>query len=244
MEVLKFYFGLNNVGSSTTNLISLISDIRDIFFGHAVLSLFSAAATLILLIYLFIRPFEIYGKKLLWIYSSMLPSIILILIRVDISIFVEVNKGYLEWIVLLILLIGLFSPLAIQLAIITNSFGQKPNNVSEMNIIKIHTEGLDSLKLMEYFVVMILPFITIGNQLNDGLTITYVFFILIIIFIRLDLFYFNLPIMIFYYLHEVTLSDGDKYFLISKKKHIENDSELPRNIIILSTDLKIAILVN
>lgn len=184
------------------------------------------------------------ANKFLWIYSSLIPSIFLIILRYDKYNLDKLRPlKILDYIVILILILIIFIPLFIQLHILKTDFKTPPERIGEMQIKEIHSVGLGSLKLMEYFVVLILPFITIGNSFNDGLTIFYVFAILIIIFFRLELFYFNLPIMIYYHLHEVTLSDEKKYFLISKSKNLEINRDVPRKIIILSEELKIAILI-
>lgn len=191
----------------------MVSSPIDFIKSNLALLIFSFIGLTIILAYLI--PY-INGKvtnKFLWIYSSLIPSIVLIILRYDKYDFEKFKSlNHFDYFVALILLILLFVPLLIQFYILNQNFKQNPDTTSEMNIIKVHSEGVNSLKLMEYFVVLILPFITIGDSLTDGLTILYVFVILIIIFFRLDLFYFNLPIMFHYHLHEVTLSDEKNIF--------------------------------
>lgn len=243
MELLNLTISLN-LHVATSYLLSFGNSFLKVISENIILAVFFICSVGIVVMYLIPGKHEEYTKKFLWIYCSLLPSIILVLIRMNAEIIENLknlNNFYL--LNLFIIVISLFMPLIIQLIIITYSFRQSPEDVSEMNIIKIHTEGLDSFKLMEYFVVMILPFITIGSFISDKITILYVFAILVVIFIRLDLFYFNLPIMIWYYLHEVTLSDEKKYFLISKCKHLNTVEGVPNKIIIISEELKIAVLI-
>lgn len=220
----------------------MISSTLEFFKNNIALLIFSIIGLKVFIAYFLPIINERVTNKFLWIYSSLIPSILLIIFRID-----EFDKfknfNYFDYFVFIILLLLLFIPLAIQFYILSQQFKLDPDSVGEMNIIEVHSEGLDSLKLMEYFVVLILPFITIGNSLTDGLTIFYVFVILIIIFFRLDLFYFNLPVMFYYRLHEVTLSDEKRYILISKNKVLDNSENKTRKIIILSEELKIAILI-
>lgn len=243
MELLNLTISLN-LHVAASYLLSFGNNFLNVIGENVILGLFFICSLAIVTMYLIPGKHEEYTKKFLWIYCSLLPSIILVVIRMNANIIEDlksINNLYLAN--LIIIVVSLFIPLIIQLIIITHSFKQNPEDVNEMNIIKVHTEGLDSFKLMEYFVVMILPFITIGGLIVDKITIVYVFAILVVIFIRLDLFYFNLPIMIWYYLHEVTLSDEKKYFLISKSKDLSVTEGVPNKIIIISEVLKIAVLI-
>ena len=174
------------------------------------------------------------SMKLLWIYSALIPTIILLIVRFGYNHFLFNCMS-------IVYMIVIISPFIVQLLSIYKFFtASKYEQVSTHRVINVNSEGFHSAKTMEYFVILILPFITISNSMPDKLTILYVITILVFLFFRLEIYYLNLPLLMFLYIHEVTLSDGSKYFLISKKKEVKENLEY--KIIRFPEGLKVAIL--
>ncbi|WP_211258638.1 hypothetical protein [Viridibacillus arvi] len=214
-------------------------EIKDMNFA-----LFACTIVAILIVIFYFLPIlRDVSNKLLWIYSCILPSIILVILRYQQE-DDEMQYNIINITLLIILLFFLLLPWLFQVCIIRLFINNKrADHIARLSIEEIISEGVSSKKVMEYFVVLILPFITIGSKTIDTLTMCYVLFILIAIFLRLKLFHFNLPLMLFYDICEVRLSDGQIYYLISQRNiTLQADSELPREIITLSDELKIAIL--
>lgn len=203
----------------------------------------STIAAILIVIFYFLPILRDFSNCLLWIYSCILPAIILVILRYQKE---DIERQYdiIDIMLLTILLVLLFLPWFFQTYIVWKFIkNRKADHIASLRIEEVISEGVSSKKVMEYFVVLILPFITIGSKTTDTLTMCYVLVILIAIFLRLKLFHFNLPLMLFYDIWEVRLSDGQVYYLISKKNlTLQADSELPREIVTLSDELKIAIL--
>lgn len=150
----------------------------------------------------------------LWIYCSILPTIIIILIRFG-NIENIIKQNFFLYICLLIIIL----PVIIQIMFLKKYTGNKNGIFNSGRKEKITSiKNFNSTKTMEYFVTMILPFITISNKLEDKITIFFIFIILIFLIIKLQLYYFNLPILLFFYVYEVTLNDEEEYYIISKSK--------------------------
>ncbi|MFD2868436.1 hypothetical protein ACFSY7_07980 [Kurthia populi] len=202
---------------------------------------FSFIALIITISYLTPKEFSV---KILWIYCSLFPSFLLIIIRFfNLKILDKKQDEYFtlyfwDFIISGVAIIFLLVPLIIQHCIFKIDSSEKTENSQEYDILEVKDVGISSIKIMEYFVILILPFITIGFTVKDMITMIYVLFILIVIFYRLKIYYFNLPIMFFYDINEVKLSDGEIYYLISKNQEI--DVSKKRDIIIVSDILKIA----
>lgn len=203
----------------------------------------STIAAILIVIFYFLPILRDFSNCLLWIYSCILPAIILVILRYQKE-GIERQYDSIDIMLLTILLVLLFLPWFFQTYIVWKFIkNRKADHIASLRIEEVISEGVSSKKVMEYFVVLILPFITIGSKTTDTLTMCYVLVILIAIFLRLKLFHFNLPLMLFYDIWEVRLSDGQVYYLISKKNlTLQADSELPREIVTLSDELKIAIL--
>lgn len=213
---------------------------------NSALLFFAIIALIVLIVYL--SPIDL-GVQMLWIYCSLFPSFLLIIIRfINSDSIKKISDGkkflYLgDYILLFVLLILLILPLIIQIMIFRYDSKKEVKNVTEYKILEVKNVGISSIKIMEYFVVLILPFITIGDTLKDITTMLYVLTVLTIIFFRLNIYYFNLPIMFFYDINEVELSDNKMYYLISKNLEVTASKE-NRNIVIISHKLKIARLIN
>lgn len=213
---------------------------------NSALLFFAIIALIVLIVYL--SPIDL-GVQMLWIYCSLFPSFLLIIIRfINSDSIKKISDGkkflYLgDYILLFVLLILLILPLIIQIMIFRHDSKKEVKNVTEYKILEVKSVGISSIKIMEYFVVLILPFITIGDTLKDITTMLYVLTVLTIIFFRLNIYYFNLPIMFFYDINEVELSDNKMYYLISKNLEVTASKE-NRKIVIISHKLKIARLIN
>lgn len=213
---------------------------------NSALLFFAIIALIVLIVYL--SPIDL-GVQMLWIYCSLFPSFLLIIIRfINSDSIKKISDGkkflYLgDYILLFVLLILLILPLIIQIMIFRHDSKKEVKNVTEYKILEVKNVGISSIKIMEYFVVLILPFITIGDTLKDITTMLYVLTVLTIIFFRLNIYYFNLPIMFFYDINEVELSDNKMYYLISKNLEVTASKE-NRKIVIISHKLKIARLIN
>lgn len=213
---------------------------------NSALLFFAIIALIVLIVYL--SPIDL-GVQMLWIYCSLFPSFLLIIIRfINSDSIKKISDGkkflYLgDYILLFVLLILLILPLIIQIMIFRHDSKKEVKNVTEYKILEVKSVGISSIKIMEYFVVLILPFITIGDTLKDITTMLYVLTVLTIIFFRLNIYYFNLPIMFFYDINEVELSDNKMYYLISKNLEVTASRE-NRKIVIISHKLKIARLIN
>lgn len=174
-------------------------------------------------------------QKILWIYTALLPTVFIIIIR-----FNPEHFGNSIYIIIYLLLIVL--PLVIQLLSIFYLRKTKLNKTKGkvLNIKKLNKD-FHSNKLMEFFVTLILPFITVSDKIKDVYTIGLVLLIIIMVFWKLKIFYLNLPILLFYYIYEVTLSDNNDYYLITNEKDITVNKEY--RIITYNKNLKIAVLI-
>lgn len=164
-----------------------------------------------------------------WIFIIFTPTFLILIIR-----FSDILTNSLPRILFLILIYIL--PSIHFVVFLKFDLGSK-KVVSTSKLKVIDTANYSSQKLMEFIVTMVLPFITLGNERKDFLVGTLIVSLLIIVIIKLRLYSFNLPLMLFFRIIKVQMK-GKEWYLITDKEIVDGSSY---KVIPLIRSLRIAV---
>ncbi|WP_404336594.1 hypothetical protein [Planococcus rifietoensis] len=164
-----------------------------------------------------------------WIFIIFTPTFLILIIR-----FSDILTSSLPRILFLILIFIL--PSIHFVSFLKYDLGNK-KVVSSSKLKVIDTANYSSQKLMEFIVTMVLPFITLGNEQKDFLVGALIVSLLIIVVIKLRLYSFNLPLMLFFRVIKVQFK-GKEWYLITDERIVDGNSY---KVIPLIRSLRIAI---
>lgn len=164
-----------------------------------------------------------------WIFIVFTPTLLILIIRFSDTLTDSLPK------ILFILILYLLP--SVHFVIFLNKELAFNKVVSTSKLILLDTANYSSQKLMEFVVIMVLPFITLGNEQKDFLIGALIVPLLIIIVIKLRLYSFNLPLMLFFKIIKVRMKNKE-WFLITDQEIIDGNSY---KVIPLIRSLRIAV---
>lgn len=169
----------------------------------------------ILIIIALIMTVSIYFKnrhefftEITWIYSSFIPAFTILFLNYNPKIYVA-----LIYLLLQILFVILY------IKNIVNNYNKivKKTNSPLKKIKYIKNADYGKEKSLEYVGLFILPFITVNDSINIISVIIIIFFVIMIIR-RFELFYLNLPILLFFKLQYIETNHRVKMLILTPKE--------------------------
>ncbi|MFA2811717.1 hypothetical protein [Bacillus mycoides] len=144
--------------------------------------------TTLMILSIFLKSRHILFVGVVWIYSALIPAATIIFLNYN-------PHAYLE--IIFLILQGIF--IFLYMKSITKNYELIVANTSNplSKISKIINKDYGKEKSLEYVGLFILPFITVNNTVNI-LTIIVIICIVVTIIKRFELFYLNLPLLLFF----------------------------------------------
>lgn len=180
--------------------ISIVARLESVFF----------LISLIMVVLIYFKSYHEKVTVLVWLYSSLIPAFIIL---------------FLNYFNSTLLCAIYFAIQCIFVCLYIHSLNKNYKNIvsnTQNPLTKI--KGIDNSnygkqKSLEYVGLFILPFITVNDAVNLY-TVFFIFVIVIIIIIRFELYYLNLPILLFFKLQKIESSRRVKMTVITPRDFI------------------------
>jgi len=163
--------------------------------------------TVFFIIFLYLKRFHTIFTELVWIYSALLPALVILFLN---------HQDKEVYLVVYIMLNSVFIRLYYK-QIINNYYKLIEVSTSPKSKIKeVINEDYGRNKSLEYVGLFILPFITVNNSVSPT-TIFFILLVVVLIIKRFDLFYLNLPILYLFKIQVILTNRHVKMVVLTRK---------------------------
>lgn len=162
---------------------------------------------IIMIISIFLKSKNQFFTEITWIYSSFVPAFTILFLNYNPTIYLIAVYLFMQ-----ILFITLYIK-----SIVSNYNKIIKNTLSPLKKVQsIENFDYGKEKSLEYVGLFILPFITVNDSINI-LSVIVIIFIVVIIIKRFELFYLNLPILLFFRLQKIETNHRVKMLVLTPK---------------------------
>jgi hypothetical protein len=188
---------VNVVLKFVSNYFNSFMDIQTLFISVSVF----------FILFIYLKRFHTIFTELVWIYSALLPALIILFLNHNDRVIYLVY-----YIILNIVFLRLYFT-----HILSNYFKLvKVSKSPKSKIKEIINDDFGKSKSLEYVGLFILPFITVNNSISPS-TIFFILLIVVLILKRFDLFYLNLPILYVFKIQVVLTNKNVKVTVLTRK---------------------------
>ena len=162
---------------------------------------------IIMIISIFLKSKNRFFTEVTWIYSSFIPASTILFLNYNPTIYLIA-----AYLIMQMLFITLY------IKNIISNYNQivKKTHSPLKKVQSIENFDYGKEKSLEYVGLFILPFITVNDSINI-LSVIVIIFIVVIIIKRFELFYLNLPILLFFRLQKIETNHRVKMLVLTPK---------------------------